>query len=154
MDDVTGLLGDLKSQIELLSARVEHVHVTLSQKVDHTHDAMVAKVTSTALLVDEKLDGTHREMSQLLQFHGEGILRQQKQIDLIEERHEKFVSEMDKRLVNVAKELMAADRQHDADDDQRFTELYAFRTQVKTVIALLTLLWPLATALLLRWLAA
>lgn len=150
--DLRLLLSDLKGQIDVLSGRVEHVHVTLSQKVDQTHSVLVGKVTDSALLVEERLNSTHREMSQLLQFHGEGIMRQQKQMDSLEARFERFMAETDSRLVNIAQEAAAAQQRHDDLDDDRFAELFAFRTQVKTIIALIVFMQPLVIGLLLHYL--
>lgn len=140
--DLRLLLADLKGQIELLAARVEHVHVTLGQKADQMHDTLAAKIENGGLLLEEKLTSSHREMGQMLQFHGEAVIR-----------HQRVLDEHEKRLTNIAETAQMEQQRHDQEDDERFAELFAFRTQVKTAIALLAFVWPALTALLLRWIA-
>lgn len=140
--DLRLLLADLKGQVEVVAARLEATHAALAQKVDHTHTTLATKIENGGLLLEEKLTSSHREMAQMLQFHGEAVIRHQRQLD-----------EHEKRLANIAQTAQEAQARHDEEDDERFAELFAFRTQVKTAFAVVTFLWPLLTAVLIRWIS-
>lgn len=128
-------------------------------------DLLNEKLSNSHLLIEQRIDANAREQLQMVRLVEAQVKYADKRLDDADHRFENVVQEgraelreaID-RLTGVVNSDRANRLQHEEEDDERFEKLddrmksqEIFRTQVKVVIALITLIVPILNALIIKW---
>lgn len=109
-------------------------------------DLLAAKVDAQTALLEQKLESSAREAKQLVELLGARVQANKERLDTYEKRFVNIVTEWDRKVGELS---MEKGREHEQMQDE-IDALMTFRTQAKTVIALIVFLMPIITAVVLK----